>query len=70
MMQELDSLRELLWMLVKNPRTGILFVLLTIASITDYRTYKIPNWLTAITSNIKPTTSNLQSKALSLKPKA
>ena len=47
MMQELDSLRELLWMLVKNPRTGILFALLTIASITDYRTYKIPNWLTA-----------------------
>ena len=46
-MQELDSLRELLWMLVKSPRTGILFCLLTIASITDYRTYKIPNWLTA-----------------------
>ena len=46
-MQELDSLRELLWMLVKDPRTGILFALLTIASITDYRTYKIPNWLTA-----------------------
>ena len=46
-MQELDSLRELLWMLVKDPRTGILFALLAIASITDYRTYKIPNWLTA-----------------------
>ena len=46
-MQELDSLRELLWMLVKDPRTGILFVLLVIASVTDYSTYKIPNWLTA-----------------------
>ena len=46
-MQELDSLRELLWMLVKDPRTAVLLALLTIASITDYRTYKIPNWLTA-----------------------
>lgn len=46
-MQELDSLRELLVMLVKDPRTGVLFALLLIACITDYRTYKIPNWLTA-----------------------
>ena len=45
-MQEFDSLRELLAMLLKNPRTAVLFALLSIACITDYRTYKIPNWLT------------------------
>lgn len=45
-MQELDSLLELLSMLVKDPRTGILLALLVIASISDYATYKIPNWLT------------------------
>ena len=45
-MQELDSLLELLLMLVKEPRTGILLILLVIASFSDYATYKIPNWLT------------------------
>ena len=45
-MQELDSLLELLLMLVKEPRTGILLFLLVIASFSDYATYKIPNWLT------------------------
>ena len=34
-------------MLVKEPRTAVLFVLLVIASVSDYRTHKIPNWLTA-----------------------
>lgn len=46
-MQEFDALLELLAMLIKEPRTGVLFTLLVIASVSDYRTYKIPNWLTA-----------------------
>lgn len=46
-MQELSALLELLAMLLKEPRTAVLFVLLVTASISDYRTYKIPNWLTA-----------------------
>ena len=46
-MQELNSLIELLAMLVMEPRTAILFALLVMASVCDYRTYKIPNWLTA-----------------------
>ncbi len=45
-MQEFDSLLELLLMLLKEPRTGVLFGLLLMASVTDYFTYKIPNWLT------------------------
>lgn len=45
-MQEFDSLMELLLMLLKEPRTGILLGLLVIASLSDYATYKIPNWLT------------------------
>lgn len=45
-MQELDSLLELLLMLVKEPRTGVLLALLVIASLSDYSSYKIPNWLT------------------------
>src|SRR4051812_2974354 len=45
-MQELQSLLQLLAMLATDPRTGVLFVLLIIASVTDYRTYRIPNWLT------------------------
>ena len=46
-MQELDSLIKLLLMLVTEPRIAILFVLLVTASVCDYRTHKIPNWLTA-----------------------
>ena len=46
-MQEFYSLLELLGMLIKEPRISVLFFLLVIASISDYRTYKIPNWLTA-----------------------
>lgn len=45
-MQEFNALLELLAMLIKEPRTGILLILLVIASISDYRTYKVPNWLT------------------------
>lgn len=45
-MQEFDALLELLAMLIKEPRTGVLLILLVIASVSDYRTYKIPNWLT------------------------
>ncbi len=45
-MQELDSLAELLLMLLKDERILILAGLLTVASISDYRTYRIPNWLT------------------------
>ena len=37
---------ELLGMLLNNPRYSILLVLLLIASISDCRSYKIPNWLT------------------------
>ena len=45
-MQEFDALIELLAMLIKDPRTGVLFILLAIAAVSDYRSYKIPNWLT------------------------
>ena len=46
-MQQLDSLIPALLMLLTEPRTAILLALLVTASISDYRTYKIPNWLTA-----------------------
>ena len=45
-MHEFDALLELLTMLIKDPRNGVLFILLAIASVSDYRTFKIPNWLT------------------------
>ncbi len=45
-MNEINSLIELLAMLIMDPRTGVLFLLLVMASISDYRIYKIPNWLT------------------------
>lgn len=44
--QEFHALIELLAMLLLDPRTAVLFALLVIASISDYRTYRIPNWLT------------------------
>ena len=34
-------------MLFTEPRTAFLFALLVTASVSDYRTHKIPNWLTA-----------------------
>jgi len=45
-MQEFHALLELLAMLMFDPRTAVLIALLVIAGITDYRTYRIPNWLT------------------------
>ena len=45
-MTEFDAFIDLLAMLVTDPRTAVLFVLLAIAAVSDYRTYKIPNWLT------------------------
>ncbi|WP_211451604.1 A24 family peptidase [Collimonas antrihumi] len=46
-MHEFYALLELLGMLVTDPRTCVLFILLIIAAVSDCRTYKIPNWLTA-----------------------
>ncbi len=45
-MSESEALLELLGMLVTDPRTGMLLLLLAIAALSDYRTLKIPNWLT------------------------
>ncbi|MDP3709010.1 MAG: A24 family peptidase [Polaromonas sp.] len=45
-MQEFNALLELLAMLAKEPRTGVLLILLVLASVSDYRTYQIPNLLT------------------------
>lgn len=33
-------------MLLAEPRTSILFILLVVAAVIDYRSHKIPNWLT------------------------
>src|SRR4051794_29272710 len=52
MMDEFHSVIELLAMLIVEPRTGVLLgvllFLLVIASVSDCRTHKIPNWLTVI----------------------
>lgn len=40
-------LSELLAALAASPRTGVLIVLLVTAAVIDYRSYRIPNWLTA-----------------------
>lgn len=45
-MNHLDALLELLRMLLSDPRYSILFTLLLLASVSDCRTYRIPNWLT------------------------
>lgn len=45
-MQELHAAMELLAMLATDPRTVVLFVLLAVASVSDWRSYRIPNWLT------------------------
>ena len=45
-LRELLELLELLGMLVTDPRTGVLLLLLAVAAVTDYRTFKIPNLLT------------------------
>jgi prepilin peptidase CpaA len=46
-MTETEALLELLWMLVTDPRTGVLIGLLLAAAVIDWRTMRIPNWLTA-----------------------
>jgi prepilin peptidase CpaA len=45
-MAELGSFFELLGMLVTDPRTGVLLLLLAAAAISDYRTFRIPNLIT------------------------
>jgi prepilin peptidase CpaA len=44
---ETRALLELLGMLITDPRTGVLISLLIVAAICDYRSFRIPNWLTA-----------------------
>jgi len=46
MSQEAKTFFELLVSLVTDPRTGVLISLLGIAAVTDYRSFRIPNWLT------------------------
>ena len=45
-MTDFKALLELLGMLFADPRHSILLALLLIASISDCRSYRIPNWLT------------------------
>lgn len=45
-MQDFKSAIELLGMLSTNPRSVILLTLLLVAAVIDYRSYRIPNWLT------------------------
>ena len=45
-MQEFHAFLELLAMLVFDPRTAVLIALLVIAGVSDWRSYRIPNWLT------------------------
>lgn len=45
-MDKFNSLLQPLISLLADPRTVILFSLLIVASVIDYRTYKIPNWQT------------------------
>ena len=45
-MQELHSFLELLVILATDARTVVLVTLLIVAGVIDYRTYRIPNWLT------------------------
>lgn len=40
------SFLEPLAMLATSPRTGVLIALLVAAAVIDYRSYRIPNWLT------------------------
>lgn len=45
-MQVLESFLELLGMLATDTRSVVLLLLLVVAAVIDYRTYRIPNWLT------------------------
>jgi prepilin peptidase CpaA len=46
-MNETAALLDLLATLVGDPRNIALLSLVTVAAVIDYRTYRIPNWLTA-----------------------
>lgn len=46
MMTEFSSVIQLLGMLITDPRTGVLIALLVIAAVSDFKTLRIPNWLT------------------------
>ncbi|GAB3441886.1 A24 family peptidase [Massilia solisilvae] len=46
-LDEARAMIELLAMLVTDPRTGVLIALLLGAAVFDYRSFRIPNWLTA-----------------------
>lgn len=43
---EWNAFFELAALLFTEPRTGVLLALLAIAAVTDYRSFRIPNWLT------------------------
>jgi prepilin peptidase CpaA len=43
---EYRALLELLGMLFTDPRTCLLMVLLVVGAVYDYRTFRVPNWLT------------------------
>lgn len=45
-MSELNAVFELLSLLVLDPRTGVLMALLIAAAVIDWKTLRIPNWLT------------------------
>jgi len=45
-MQELDAVLELLAMLATDLRMPVLLALLATAAVSDWRSYRIPNWLT------------------------
>ena len=45
-MTELAALAELLSLLLLDPRTGVLLALLLVAAVIDWKTLRIPNWLT------------------------
>jgi prepilin peptidase CpaA len=45
-MENLAAIAELLWLLVSDSGTGALIALLVVAALIDWRTLRIPNWLT------------------------
>lgn len=45
-MSELNAVFELLSLLLLDPRTGVLMALLVVAAVIDWKSSRIPNWLT------------------------
>jgi prepilin peptidase CpaA len=45
-MADLQAILELLGMLLAQPRTVLLLTLLLVAALIDWRSFRIPNWLT------------------------